>query len=297
MLTKIHHVGVAVRSADDALRFYRDVLGLAVTKDAVLEEQAVRGVLLSAGESEIELLEPQRPDSPVGRFLDSRGEGLHHLCFATNDIEGELAAAKAKALPLIDEHPRQGLAGMIAFLHPKATCGVLVEYAQPPALTTPLSPSPRGKGESGEQAAPVFDHLAVAVSDLEAGAHAFSANFGLAPSAARDSATLGICAVTLPIGNAYIGVVTPLGADTEVARFIARRGEGLYLISLAVASLEDCSARLSNAGLRITSPVSTDLSSNPVPSGEGGPNRARVAFVSPRSAGGGLVQLIEPAAR
>src|SRR5436305_4670926 len=113
MLTKIHHIGIAVRSIDETLGLYREGLGLPVTKDAVLEEQGIRGVLLSTGEVELELLEPLRPDSAVGRFLESRGEGLHHLCFGTDDIDSDLEAAKAKGLPLIDEQPRPGLAGRI----------------------------------------------------------------------------------------------------------------------------------------------------------------------------------------
>lgn len=131
MLTKIHHVAVVVRSADEALKFYRDALGLHVTKDAVIEDQGVRGVLLEAGDGEIELIEPVRADTGVARFLDTKGEGLHHICFQSTDVGAELEEAKAKGIPVIDQAPRPGLAGMICFLHPKATRGVLVEYATP----------------------------------------------------------------------------------------------------------------------------------------------------------------------
>src|SRR5579859_205400 len=104
MLKKIHHVGVVVRSADEALRFYRDTLGLSVAKDAVIEDQGVRGVLLPAGETEIELLEPTRPGTGVARFLE-RGEGLHHVCFESDDVAAELQTAKTRGLRLIDEQP------------------------------------------------------------------------------------------------------------------------------------------------------------------------------------------------
>lgn len=131
MLTKIHHVGVVVRSADDALKFYRDALGLPITADRVIEDQGVRGVLLEIGNSEIELLEPTREDTGVAKFLASRGEGMHHICFESDDVDAELEGARAKGIELIDQKPRLGLAGMICFLHPKANHGVLVEFATP----------------------------------------------------------------------------------------------------------------------------------------------------------------------
>ena len=131
MLTKIHHVGVVVHSADEAMKFYRDALGLEVTADRVIEDQGVRGVLLQIGNSEIELLEPTRDDTGVARFLQSRGEGMHHICFESDDVNKELDAARAKGIELIDQAPRPGLAGMICFLHPKSNHGVLVEFATP----------------------------------------------------------------------------------------------------------------------------------------------------------------------
>lgn len=131
MLKKIHHVGIVVNSADEALKFYRDALGLDVTADRVIEDQGVRGVLLQIGNSEIELLEPTRDDTGVAKFLASKGEGMHHICFESDDVEAELEAAKAKGIEVIDQKPRLGLAGMICFLHPKANHGVLVEFATP----------------------------------------------------------------------------------------------------------------------------------------------------------------------
>ena len=131
MLTKIHHVGVVVPDLEQGLRFWRDALGLALTKSATIEEQGVRAALLKAGDSEIELLEPLNPENGVGKFLARRGGGLHHVCFETGDVERELEGARGKGLALIDQKPRHGLAGLICFLHPKATRGVLVEYAQP----------------------------------------------------------------------------------------------------------------------------------------------------------------------
>ncbi len=131
MLKRIHHVGVVVPNLEEGLRFWRDTLGLRFKKAATIQDQGVKAALLDTGTSEIELLEPIDPEGGVGRFLARRGGGLHHVCFESDDVAADLEAARAKGIPLIDQKPRKGLAGMICFLHPKATCGVLVEYAEP----------------------------------------------------------------------------------------------------------------------------------------------------------------------
>jgi len=131
LIQKIHHVGIVVRNLDEALAFYRDVLGLPVHKSATVQDQAVKAALLTLGDGELELLEPIDAESGIARFLERRGEGLHHICFQTDDVQRELATAKAKGVELIDQAPRPGLAGLICFLHPSAHQGVLVELAQP----------------------------------------------------------------------------------------------------------------------------------------------------------------------
>jgi methylmalonyl-CoA/ethylmalonyl-CoA epimerase len=131
MLKRIHHVGIVVPDLEKAMGLWRDLLGLSLTKSATIQDQGVKAALLKVGDSEIELLEPLNPDNGVGKFLSRRGGGLHHVCFETEDVVRELEAARAKGIQLIDQKPRPGLAGMICFLHPKATRGVLVEYAQP----------------------------------------------------------------------------------------------------------------------------------------------------------------------
>ena len=132
MLTRVHHVGLVVRRLEDGLAFWRDGLGLRVSKQATVLDQGVKAALLPIGRSEIELLEPVDANGGVAKFLEKRGEGLHHVCFETPDVGAELAAARAAGFPLIDEKPRAGLAGTICFLHPKGTRGVLVEFATPP---------------------------------------------------------------------------------------------------------------------------------------------------------------------
>ena len=131
MIKKVHHVGVVVRNMDQAMRFYRDTLGLHVHKMETIEEQGVKAALLTVGDSEIELLEPVVADNGVARYLESKGEGLHHICFEVDDVERDLAALKEREIELIDRETRIGLAGRICFLHPKAMHGALVELCQP----------------------------------------------------------------------------------------------------------------------------------------------------------------------
>ncbi len=127
--TTIAHSGVAVRELARIVPFYADILGL---PEVPLDDaDGARIVGLAAGESLVELLEPARDDSPIGKFLAKRGPGIHHICFAVDDLEGTLAKAKAHGITLIDEVPRLGAEGKrIAFLHPSATGGVLVELSE-----------------------------------------------------------------------------------------------------------------------------------------------------------------------
>ena len=141
MIRRIHHVGIVVNRLADAYGFYRDTLGLPLVKEATIPDQHVRAALLGAGESEVELLEPLDPSSGVGRYLARHGEGLHHLCFDTPDIVKTLTALKEMRVELLDPSPRPGLAGQIAFVHPQACGGVLVELATP-SLAAAETPSP-----------------------------------------------------------------------------------------------------------------------------------------------------------
>lgn len=127
--TRIAHVGLAVRSAADLHAFYRNVLGMSEAELADSDGARISGFI--AGESLIELLESDTPDSPIGRFLEKRGPGIHHICFAVDDLEGTLDRCRAAGLKLIDEKPRIGAEGKrIAFLHPASTGGILVELSE-----------------------------------------------------------------------------------------------------------------------------------------------------------------------
>ena len=132
MFDRIDHIGVAVEDLDAALALYDAELDLAVVHRETVEAQGVEAVLLDVGENHVELLCPLSPETPVGKFLASRGPGLHHVAYQTADIEAELARLKAAGLRLIDETPRTGIRNSrVAFVHPKSTGGVLTELVEP----------------------------------------------------------------------------------------------------------------------------------------------------------------------
>ncbi len=127
--TRIAHIGIAVRALDELLPLYRDVLGLSETPLDDADGSRIAG--LAAGESLVELLEPVEPASPIAKFLNKRGPGIHHVCFYVDDIHETLEKCRAAGLTLIDQEPRRGAEGKrIAFLHPKSTGGVLIELSE-----------------------------------------------------------------------------------------------------------------------------------------------------------------------
>ncbi len=126
----LHHVGIAVGDREAAARPYLE-LGYVAEAEETLEAQGVHAVMLRSGASRIELLEPLGPDTAVGRFLAKRGPGLHHLAFATSDLQSTLAELAAAGAPLIDRQPRRGFGGhLVAFVHPRWYGGVLVEFVE-----------------------------------------------------------------------------------------------------------------------------------------------------------------------
>ena len=129
-IKRIDHVAVVVNNLENALEVYRDALGLELSAVKTIPEQGVKVGFLPSGDSEIELLEPISPDSGIGQYLARRGEGLHHICLEVDDIIATLADLKAKGASLLDQTPKQGAYGKIAFIHPKGAHGVLIELLE-----------------------------------------------------------------------------------------------------------------------------------------------------------------------
>ena len=135
MITRIDHLGIAVKSIDEALPYYEKALGLRCEHREEVASQKVRTAFFSAGEVHLELLEPTSPDSPIAKFLEKNPSGgIHHIAFATSDITGQLKQAADTGVKLLHEVPFEGAAGkLVAFLHPKSTFGVLTEFCTPKA--------------------------------------------------------------------------------------------------------------------------------------------------------------------
>ena len=130
-ILKIDHLGIAVNSIEDGKNFWTDALGLEFEGSETVEEQKVTTGFFPVGESEVELLESTAPDGPIAKFLEKKGPGIHHVAFRVDNVEAALAELKEKGIKLIDEKPRMGAGGAkIAFLHPKATNGILVELCE-----------------------------------------------------------------------------------------------------------------------------------------------------------------------
>jgi len=130
-ILKIDHLGIAVNSIDQGKEFWTDILGLAFEGTETVEAQKVTTAFFPVGESEVELLESTAPDGPVAKYIEKRGQGIQHIAFRVKDVEAALAELKEKGVQLIDQKPRNGAGGAkIAFLHPKATGGVLVELCE-----------------------------------------------------------------------------------------------------------------------------------------------------------------------
>jgi len=240
MITGIHHVALVVRSLDDAVSFYRDVLGLAPGRCETVAEQGVRAALFPLEDGEIELLEPVNPAGGVAKFLEKRGEGPHHLCIATSDIDADLAAAKAAAVPLIDQAPRAGLAGRIAFLHPNASQGMLVELAQPePAAHH----APRGSGIRARALRTVY----VGTKDLSEGLETFVRTYAAQPDEGDEDPRLGGQTRGVRVGSGHLTLVPAASAPG----LFAGRAHGLLGVCLSVEDVEAAARHLESRDLGV----------------------------------------------
>ena len=132
MFARIDHIGIAVESIDESLKLYDAVYGMTVVHREVVERHGVEAILLDVGENHVELLQPLGPDTPVGKYLERRGAGIHHVAYQVQDIDAELERLRGAGVELIDQSPRTGIRGSrVAFCHPRSTGGVLTEIVEP----------------------------------------------------------------------------------------------------------------------------------------------------------------------
>jgi methylmalonyl-CoA/ethylmalonyl-CoA epimerase len=130
-ITHIEHIGIAVKNIDEAIKYYENILGLKCYAIEEVTDQKVKTAFFKVGQTKIELLESISEDGPIGKFIEKKGEGIHHIALHVNNIQNALDEAKEKGVNLIDQNPRNGAEGLnIAFLHPKSTNGVLTEFCE-----------------------------------------------------------------------------------------------------------------------------------------------------------------------
>lgn len=192
MVKRLDHVAIAVASIEQALRFYRDVLGLPVTHVEEMPERALKITFVGVGDTAIELLEPTDPESNVGKFLARRGEGQHHICLEVDDIDAELERLKDQDVELIDLVARPGARGRIAFIHPRAANGVLIELLE----RAPVAARDGAAPPDAEAIRPVVREASEAVAGEGATLPLGAADAPAAGADAQDEAT-----VALPIDD------------------------------------------------------------------------------------------------
>ena len=130
MIKRVDHVAIAVNNLDEGLKTFESLLGVKASRIEEIPEQKVKAAMLMLGDVEIELIEPTSADTGVAKFLEKKGEGVHHICLEVDDVDKELESMAARGVALIDKQGRKGMAGKIGFLHPRSTQGVLIELAQ-----------------------------------------------------------------------------------------------------------------------------------------------------------------------
>ncbi len=269
MFAGINHVAVVVRTVGEALRFYHEVLGLPVGHQATVADQGVHAVLLPVGDDEIELLEPTTPAGGVARFLEKKGEGVHHLCMETRDVAAALARVKAANLPVIDQAPRTGLAGTIAFLHPGACHGVLVEMAQPPENA---HHDQKAQPAAGGIRATRIDTIYVVAKDLAAAADNYAKHFDAVVTGPTRNTGFGATQAVVQIGTSRLtllaaGEIAAVAADDP---FVGTRREGVLGLCLGVEDFAAAEDYLKGKGIGLSvrgagngSPVGRLLANTP----------------------------------
>jgi methylmalonyl-CoA/ethylmalonyl-CoA epimerase len=232
------HLGIAVQDLDRAVERVEAVLGL---KAAVVEEvadQQVRAALIPMPIGRLELLQPTTPESAVARFLDRRGEGPHHVCFAVDDISSARTQISANGGELIQDAPRDGLTGIVDFVHPKTTGGVLTEIAEI-TLFTPAS------GDLQTH------HVTIRTQDADAAGDRWARLFGIPLKRKAISEGFHMSTVWLDGGDAEIEFAQQLNESGPVARAIAQMGEGIHALVLESSEPEKVAEGAANSGVRV----------------------------------------------
>ena len=201
MIQDVHHVGIAVRSLDRALAFYRDALRLELVKEGEIPSRGVRAAMLAAGGSYLEFIEPVADDSLFAQHIQVHGEGLHHVCLWSDCVEAQVERLREKGVPLVDDQPRDGFTGRLSYLRPEAFDGALLEVVEPEAGL-------RGHGSDG-LAISRIDHVVLRVPDVPALSQRMEDWFGVPTKRTFDRGTQAFA--FLRPGDVIMEVIGPIG--------------------------------------------------------------------------------------
>ena len=231
MFQRIDHVGIAVRSLEEAAKKFEELLGLTVADREEVEDQQLIAALVPTMDVRFELMQPTSPDSIIGRFLERRGEGIHHICFEVDDIAAEIEALKGREVQLIQGAPREGFVGLVEFIHPRAAAGVLVEIAQVSRRTSASTDLRLGA-------------LTIATKDVGAAAEVWKRNFAMTEqgqeatqSGMEDYSSIARLDASNGGGRAVVEFAQSADPQSPLAQFIETRGEGVYSLTLATSNL------------------------------------------------------------
>ena len=251
-LKRIDHVAFITPDIEKALPLWRDVLGMRLVKEGVIEDQGIRGVLLDAGDGEIEIIQPIRGDTGVARFLEQRGEDLHHVAFETDDVAAELQRARELGIEVIDDEPRQGLSGLVGFLHPKSNYGVLVELVQKTAASPPL------QSDGPEQPFSItgIDHVGIAARDIHGCSNHFVDKYDMPVFKEwGPEKETGLESVSVEIGAGWLEIVTSHNPEDEsvyVERALRKQGDGMVMMALKVRDFAAAMQAIPEQGVTLT---------------------------------------------
>ena len=238
MFKRIDHIGVAVRDMAAAAEKFERAFGLTVAAQEEIEDQQLVAALVPTANVRFELMQPTTPDSVVGRFLERRGEGVHHVCFEVEDIRAEIETLKGRDVQLIQGAPREGFVGEVEFVHPRSARGVLTEIAQVSRRTT-------------SDTELKLHHITIATSNRSEAADTWSKNFGLTITRTAERQNAAIATAWLDAGDAQVEFAQQTSESGPLAKAIESRGEGVYGVVLETADAPALAEKLKAQGIRV----------------------------------------------
>ena len=245
MFKRIDHIGIAVGDIEVASEKFERAFGLTVAAQDEIKDQQLIAALVPTANVRFELMQPTTPDSVVGRYLERRGEGIHHVCFEVEDIRVEIEALKERGVQLINGAPREGYVGEVEFIHPKSARGVLTEIAQVTRRTESVSELK-------------VHHITIATTNRDEAADTWSRNFGLPITRKTERDEARIATAWLNTGDTEVEFAQQTSESGPLALAVESRGEGVYGVVLDTEDAPTLARKLTAEGLRVIEDTAGD---------------------------------------